>query len=224
MKKIPVGLLVGKTYNKLTILKFVGRKNNKRIFRCLCECGNEVDLPLSSVKNGYIKSCGCSKGIHKLSRTRLYHIWIGIKQRCNNKNCSIYYKYGGKGIKVCKEWESDFMEFYNWAKNNGYSDNLSIDRIDNNKGYSPENCRWATYYEQNTNLSVLKTNKSGYVGVSWSKQTKKWLCNISINNKTVRIGSYKTQKEAVEARNDFIDKNNLKHQKNIYTGEKVVKD
>ena len=165
---------------------------------------------------------------HKMSNTQLYRCWAGIKQRCFNKNCEIFYKYGGKGITMCEEWKNNFMSFAEWALNNGYKFNrlgrfneLSIDRIDNSKGYSPDNCRWVTSIIQNTHLSTLKTNKSGYVGVSWSKKEKKWVCVISLNNKSKRIGSYKTQKESVEARNSFIDANKLPHQKNIYTGELV---
>jgi hypothetical protein len=102
-----------------------------------------------------------------------------------------------------------------WSDNNGYKDNLTIDRINGNGNYEPLNCRWATYQQQNSNLSMLKNNKSGYKGVSWSKTANKWLCNISINNKTKRIGVFVDIKEAIKARNDFIDKNNLiYHQKN----------
>lgn len=219
MKKLPDNILLGTKYNRLTIQEYMGTKNHKRMYKCLCDCGNTVVLALSAVRNGYTKSCGCARGQHKQSATRLYHIWTGMKQRCNNKNCSIYYKYGGNGIGICKEWKNEFMEFYKWAVSHNYNDSLTIDRIDSNGDYCPENCRWATPYEQNCHLAALKTNKSGYTGVSWSKKENKWQCVISIANKSRRIGAYKTQKEAVEARNTFIDTNGLKHKKNIYSGE-----
>ena len=101
----------------------------------------------------------------------------------------------------------------------GYSDELTIDRIDEQLGYFPENCRWATFLEQNTHLAMLKTNKSGYKGVSWDKVNHQWLVVISINNKSYHIGRYNTKKEAVEARNKYIDMNHLLHKKQVYIGE-----
>lgn len=153
------------------------------------------------------------------SSTRLYKIWVGIKQRCYNPNCRIYYKYGAKGIIMSNDWLS-FENFKAWAEKAGYKENLTIDRIDSNGVYAPENCRWATYEQQNTHLRMLSTNKSGYIGISWSKKEHKWISSISIKNKTVRIGCYNAQKEAAEARNNYIDTHNLPHQKVIYVGEK----
>lgn len=156
------------------------------------------------------------------SATRLYKIWIGMKQRCYNKNCRIYHKYGGRGICIYDKWLNSFEEFKNWSMLNGYNDLLTIDRINPDGNYCPDNCRWATYEQQNTHLRTLKTNTSGYTGVSWSKKEKKWICVISINNKSHRIGCYNNQKDAVFARNKFIDDNSLCHKKNEYIGEKNV--
>lgn len=156
---------------------------------------------------------------HGDSYKRLYRIWSGIKQRCLNPKCVIYYKYGGAGITLIKGWEESYPAFKVWAEANGYNDAMTIDRVDNEKGYYPENCRWATYEIQNTNMRKLKSNTSGYTGLSWSKKEKRWLCVISIKNHSKRIGAYKTQKEAVECRNAYIDMNRLPHHKNEYTGE-----
>ncbi len=90
---------------------------------------------------------------HGLYKTRIYKTWQNMKSRCNNPNASKYYLYGGKGIKVCEEWENDFLSFYNWAMNNGYKEELTLDRINPDKDYCPENCKWATYKEQNSHLS-----------------------------------------------------------------------
>lgn len=160
---------------------------------------------------------------HGFSRTRIYSEWHSMKGRCYTKTHTAYKNYGAKGITVCDEWKCDFLAFYNWAMQNGYNDTLTLDRIDSTKGYSPNNCKWATYAEQNNHLAMLKTNKSGYKGVSWSKKARQWICIISINNKSHRIGCYNTQKEAVEARNKYIDDHGLvNHQKNVYTGEKII--
>lgn len=156
-----------------------------------------------------------------MSRTRLYRIYGGIKARCNNPKCAIYYKYGARGVRICEEWSGDygFINFARWALGSGYADNLTIDRIDAKGNYEPGNCRWATYEEQNTHLSMLKSNKSGIVGVSWSKKEQRWLAMISIKNHPVRIGSFKTKEDAAIARNRYIEKNGLPHQLSVVNFE-----
>lgn len=128
-------------------------------WHCVCDCGNEKDVPPSKLRNGESQSCGCYNREHQteLHRThgkhgtRLYHIWCNMKQRCINANCELYKDYGGRGITICEEWCNSFDAFHAWAKSNGYSDELTIDRIDNGKGYSPQNCRWATMKQQGIN-------------------------------------------------------------------------
>ena len=167
---------------------------------------------------------------HRLSNSQIYWVWVAIRERCYNKNYRSYKYYGKKGIKMCKEWKngkSAFINFYKWSLENGYKEEklpsgrnkYTIDRIDTTKGYSPDNCHWVDYRTQNCNHIKLTNNKSGYRGVSWCRRDKVWVCVISIDNKLKRIGQYKTQKEAVKARNKFIDDNNLPNQKNVYIGE-----
>ena len=128
-------------------------------WRCLCDCGNHVIVDGSLLRSGNTKSCGClqreaaslSATTHGQSKTRLYRIWTGMKNRCNNKRDIDYERYGGRGIFVCKEWMSDFLCFKEWAENSGYHDNLSIDRIDVDGPYSPDNCRRADCTTQNNN-------------------------------------------------------------------------
>ena len=95
---------------------------------------------------------------HGDSYKRIYRIWVGMKGRCYNKNYVIYFKYGGRGIVMCDDWKNNYISFRDWSYKNGYNNELTIDRIDNNKGYYPANCRWRTYQEQNTNTRMLKTN------------------------------------------------------------------
>ena len=136
------------------------------MWRCKCECGKEVIVQGQTLRSGRTKSCGClSREIHKevmteLNKsnsrhgqfgTRIYRIWCSMKSRCYNKNHKAYIDYGGRGITICAEWKDDFEVFYNWAVKNGYSDNLTIDRIDVDGNYEPSNCRWATSSVQRRN-------------------------------------------------------------------------
>ena len=134
---------------------YVDSKGNRfRVLHCKCKCGTEKDVLMSNVTQGKSVSCGCHRSElnsrHNMCNKRLYHIWENMIQRCTNKNHGSYKGYGGRGITVCDEWR-DFCAFYQWAMSAGYSDDLSIDRIDVDKGYSPDNCRWATTSQQANN-------------------------------------------------------------------------
>ena len=207
----------GQIFKYWTVIKEAERKNNKRRALVKCVCGKTKIVDYANLLSGVSGSCGCKKCFkHGYSRTRIYSEWSSMRQRCSNKKHSSYKYYGGMGVSVCELWQNDFIAFKDWALNNGYSDELTIDRIDGNKNYFPDNCRWVNYLIQNTNTRTLSTNTSGYTGISWSKKENKWLAIISINNRTKRIGAYFIKKDAVIARNDFIDKNNLPHKKNTW--------
>ena len=163
--------LKGNKYGRLIVIDRFASNSSCLKWLCRCECGKEKIVRGSDLKNGHTKSCGClhkeivanilsetcNANAHGKSRTRLYNIWNSMRSRCyNSKNSSFKY-YGGRDITICDEWREDFQCFENWALQNGYADNLSIDRIDVEGNYEPSNCRWATPKEQANN----KRNKKG---------------------------------------------------------------
>lgn len=170
--------LTGEKFGRLLVQE---RAENSREGRaqwlCKCDCGKLKVISGKSLREGKTKSCGClhieTITTHGMSRTRLSQIWRDMKQRCQNVNNASYESYGGRGIAVCDEWQ-EFVPFYNWAVANGYNDTLTIDRIDNDKGYSPDNCRWATQKEQANNRH--SNNLITFMGetltlTQWSEKT-----------------------------------------------------
>lgn len=189
--------LTGEVFWKLKVVSraedYVKPNGHKIIqWNCICECGNKTIVRAEFLKNGHTKSCGCNKicshaKTHGKANTRLYKIWIGIKERCYNPKRINYHLYGGRGIKVCEEW-LNFETFYRWAINNGYSNKLTIDRIDNNLDYMPSNCRWATNVQQANNRRsnrIVKHNGEFHTLQEWSKIT-----GVSSNTIRMRIDEY----------------------------------
>ncbi len=152
--------ITGQKFGRLLVLERV-RVNGEMAWKCNCDCGNITYQRYAVLHNGRVKSCGCySRDTarklmtrHGCYKSRLYHTWQNMINRCQNKSNKEWRKYLGRGITVCDEWKSDFTKFRDWALSNGYADNLSIDRIDNDKGYFPENCRWADRKTQDANKS-----------------------------------------------------------------------
>lgn len=167
----------GKRFGRLVAIEKYPTNKPKPYWRCLCDCGNEKIVSASNLVCGNVKSCGCLRKEQAIERfknaasnnvkhgkagTSLYYVWNCMRQRCENPNISTYKWYGGKGIKVCDEWK-DFSVFAKWAYDHGYHEikdvpkgqKMSIDRIDSNSDYCPENCRWITLHE-----NILRATKA----------------------------------------------------------------
>lgn len=176
--------LTGKKFGMLTVIGLQDTDSRKTYWVCQCDCGNIKVVRSDSLQSGAIRSCGCMKKAqekinltkhhsHKMSGTRIYHIWRGMKDRCYNVHSPSYYRWGGRGITICDEWKDNFSAFYSWAMENGYSENLTIDRIDNNGNYEPINCRWATIGEQSRNRE-----SNVVIQIGNSKRTLREWCEI----------------------------------------------
>lgn len=179
--------IIGRRFGRLLVVENLNvNSHGSKLHRCICDCGNIKDVPISYLKSKHTTSCGCLvrelHTTHNLSQSRLYGIHQNMLDRCFRKNELAYRDYGGRGITVCEEWKNDFMSFYNWSMENGYSDELTIDRIDNNGNYEPSNCRWATKAQQarNTRKNVYFT----YNGIT--KTISEWARDFGIPLTTFR--------------------------------------
>ena len=185
-------------------------KVKKAVYACP-KCGAEKALICSQVDTGRITQCrSCASKQQKQGHkgTRLYSIWQNMKARCKGSTSHNKKYYTDKGITVCDEWVNDFPAFKAWALQNGYDDTLSIDRKDNNSGYSESNCRWVTQSTQVENTRILKsTNTSGYRGVS--KNGSKWRARIQVEGKEKSLGTFDNILDAAKAYDRYILENNL---------------
>lgn len=185
--------LIGKQFGEWVVLKYNGYDGKNVTYLCKCSCGTERNVRRNMLLKGVSKSCGCKRGYYVSQsqsgkpkrghispfygtgegKTRLHIIWDGMKKRCNCPTDKHYKWYGERGITVCKEWSESFQTFKKWALNNGYRDNLTIDRIDNDGNYCPENCRWVTQKEQCNN--TRRNRMISYMGkiqtmTQWSEE------------------------------------------------------
>lgn len=184
--------ITGQKFGRLTAVKYLGKSR----WLCKCDCGNLTEVARGHLKTGHTKSCGCLQRdpttkkhyvTHDKSNTRLYTTYQGMKARCYRKSHKHYKDYGGRGITICDAWLNDFMSFYNWAIDNGYREGLTIDRIDNNKGYSPDNCRFITHQEQ-------QNNRRNNVYITYNSETKSindWATELNVNVMTLYTRRFK---------------------------------
>lgn len=187
--------LTGERYGRLVVLEYVGRAKSKTsLWRCRCDCGNETTVRASNLRNGHTKSCGCGEIENKLqfgnrsvrkhqeSYTRLYRVWLGMKNRCNNRKDDHWPLYGARGISVSDEWVKDYEAFRDWALANSYDDSLTIDRIDPNGNYEPLNCRWVSVADQQRN----KRNNRYYTYKGKTQLIPAWAAEFGVTDSTIR--------------------------------------
>lgn len=152
--------ITGQQFGRLTAVEPLGKKNGHSVWLCRCECGNSKSVVLGSLRSGATQSCGCldseRRTSHGETRSRLYHVWLGMRQRCNYPRHKDYENYGGRGVTVCEEWANDYAAFRAWALSAGYDPDApygacTLDRIDVDGDYCPENCRWVDAKTQANN-------------------------------------------------------------------------
>ncbi len=183
---VPVDI-AGQKFGRLTAISLNKDRSalkRRSYYNCVCDCGNVRVVDANSLRLGKSKSCGCLKNElssirskdtaakHRMSNTRLYRCWIDMRRRCNKVDYENYAGYGGRGITVCEEWDKDFVPFYEWAMSNGYQDNFTLDRINNEKGYSPDNCRWASRVVQQNNRRntvFITIGDTSHTVTDWAK-------------------------------------------------------
>ena len=188
--------LSGQKFGRLTVVRRAEGdevkpyKSKCAQWLCECECGNTVVVQTGNLKSGNTTSCGCYKRdvtavvnrTHGKSGTALYNVYVLMKRRCNNPKMSDYKWYGGKGITVCDEWMESFESFYSWALSNGYEKGLTIDRVDPKRNYCPDNCRWITIEDQQSNRS----NNRCYTYNGDTLTISEWARRVGLKEATVR--------------------------------------
>lgn len=186
--------LTGKRFNKLVVLRrFENAKGGIARWECKCDCGKTTIVRSSNLASGAVKSCGCliheKHNTHHLSKHPICRIWYSVRKRCYSRTAKEYVWYGKRGITMCDEWRNDFLSFYKWSLEHGYKDGLSIDRIDNNKGYSPDNCRWTTPKEQaNNRRSCIVFTHNGE-----TMNLMQWCKKLNLPYKIVHSRLYKSK-------------------------------
>ena len=211
MEKDMTPKLIGETYFR-KVSETSSQRYSYGLYECQY-CGKEWECRTTVIKRGVTKSCGCltNRTTHGLSGHRMYSTWINMLDRCYNKKFKQFDDYGGRGITVCEEW-LDVTNFVAWVDNkSNWEEGLTLDRIDNDKEYSPDNCTFSTKTIQSINQRQQSNNTSGYVGVNWDNRVSKWRARVHMFKKEKHIGTFKTKEEAVLARNNYIIENNLPH-------------
>lgn len=194
--------LKGKRFSRLVVLSFYEKRGYLNVWKIQCDCGKINIAYQSNILTGKTKTCGCGVGeaasTHRMSNSKVYHIWEQIIQRCTNKNHVAFKYYGGRGIKICEEW----LVFENFYKDMGEpKEKEQIDRIDCELGYFKNNCRWTTISINSHNVRSHKNSLSKYKGVTKGANKNKWLSQICKDGKRFYLGTFETEELAAEAYN-----------------------
>lgn len=222
--------LTGQRFGRLEVIKFAYSDKKGRRWECKCDCGGTSYVVTGQLRSGGTCSCGnCLQRINNAldlqkEHKKLYCCWRDMVRRCHNPKACNYQYYGERGIEVCKEWRNDFYAFYDWAVSNGYdketygkfgANKYSLDRIDNNKDYSPDNCRFASKREQNINKRPTYKNTSGFVGICKHSSCDMWYGRVRDESGKIRYtGMDKDIIIATKMRNDYIIDHKLSNQLN----------
>ena len=218
--------LVGQIFSRLTVIsEDPVRQHGAVKWICLCECGTILSIYSTSLKSKKTKSCGClnievareTNTSHGYYKHPLYIKRKAMIQRCYNPNHSKYKYYGGRGITIHSEWLTNAKAFVEWGLSNGYKKDLEIDRRNNDKSYTPDNCRFVTRSINCINAGNRNNTSSIYKGVSLYNTTGKYESYIDYNSKHIYIGKYNTEELAVKARNQYIEAHGLPHKIQTYT-------
>lgn len=190
--------ITGQKYGRLTVISLShSDKRGERFWLCKCECGKEITASGYKLRSGNTKSCGCLQkemrdaGLHKthgMTNSKLYYTWENMKHRCQDPKNAMYKHYGGRGIKVCSEWADSFQDFKEWALTHRYREGLSIERIDVNGNYEPENCKWITLKEQYLN----RTDSHMVTAFGKTQTIREWADETGLKYDTIerRLNGY----------------------------------
>lgn len=199
-------------------MQYATESSKQKSHYCIYECGycgKEFKAQTGDINNRGTISCGCQRKTnpqnitHGLGSHRFYDTWRNMIKRCTNPKDKGYKNYGGRGITVCEEWQ-DVTQFIEWAEAT-HIEGLTLDRIDNEGNYEPDNCRWVDMTIQSLNKRKSKNNTSGYVGINWRASYNKWAVRITVNGKRLSLGYFEILEEAVQARDNYIIENKLPH-------------
>ena len=200
--------LTGKRFGNISVIRFDGYKQfndgrKRKKYYCKCDCGKEFSVMGGALTSGNTTSCGCKRYkfdntkhiTHGMTKSSLYRVWVNMKDRCNNSNCKAYKNYGGRGIKVCREWNESSEVFMDWAVHNGYRQGLTLDRVDVNGNYEPSNCRWETMKKQANNRrnnATIEFEGESHTVTEWSE-----IVNIHRDTITYRLKQGWSVKDAL---------------------------